>query len=244
MGDPPTEHAPDYPWIHQQFVRAWERATAPSSVLGSITAPVAAAVVAPADPLLAAPAASLVQAAPPPPAPAPTRVSAREAPLRQTKCPPSVRVVLRRLILQRRRLNSRGEGVAAKPPARTPSLRPHPRHRANCRKVKANTRRRGRRRPSSTSMCRPVPSPRGRASPSRRPPSGYCRRRQSLSRRRLVAAVLARRRPLARHAVHGRTAPASLSFRPRCTRAVREFRPRRWNAYVAPPSQLGSSSPY
>lgn len=61
MGDPPTEHAPDYPWIHQQFVRAWERATAPSSVLGSITAPVA----------------PVVQAAPPPPAPAPTRVSAR-----------------------------------------------------------------------------------------------------------------------------------------------------------------------
>ncbi|KAL1938165.1 hypothetical protein VTO73DRAFT_11994 [Trametes versicolor] len=77
MGDPPTEHAPDYPWIHQQFVRAWERATAPSSVLGSITAPVATAVVAPADPLLTAPAASVVQAAPPPPAPAPTRISAR-----------------------------------------------------------------------------------------------------------------------------------------------------------------------
>lgn len=77
MGDPPTEHTPDYPWIHQQFVKAWERATAPSSVLGSITAPVATAVVAPAGPLLAAPAATLVQAAPPPPAPAPTRVSAR-----------------------------------------------------------------------------------------------------------------------------------------------------------------------
>ncbi|OJT02479.1 hypothetical protein TRAPUB_6995, partial [Trametes pubescens] len=39
MGDPPAEHATDYPWVHPTFVKAWVRATGLTSTaaLGSAT---------------------------------------------------------------------------------------------------------------------------------------------------------------------------------------------------------------